>query len=200
MEIKEVSGLVDEVELKLSEYKEVKKKEDRELENRVESLTEENRDINSLLWSDAKCLQSIADKQAQKLAENALRIEALENREMLLTQNVNILKKELEKTRAALDKSNWKIKLKDDFVAAAVSVAERSLWLADRRAADNHERIEELTRQLKEAEKKDSNRHRVRHICWPWKAFKLNPTNNTANGNRKVRHMLPEMQAFLHYH
>lgn len=50
MEIKEVSGLVDEVELKLSEYKEVKKKEDRELENRVESLTEENRDINSLLW------------------------------------------------------------------------------------------------------------------------------------------------------
>lgn len=192
--------------------------------------------------SDALCLQSIADKQAIKLADNALRIEKLENREMLLTQNVeallaeiketeeeigrwreacelevkagnkiveehdklvNILKKEIGKIKAALDTSNLKIKLKDDLVADAVSAreaAERSLRLADSRAAGDHERIEELTRQLEEAEKKDTNRHRVRHICWPWKAFKLNPTNNTANGIRKVRHTLPEMQAFLHYH
>ncbi|KAL2542074.1 Uncharacterized protein Adt_03052 [Abeliophyllum distichum] len=92
---------------------------------------------------------------------------------------VNILKKELEKTRAALDTSNQKIKLKDDLVAAAVAAreaAERSLRLVDRRAAGDRERIQELTRQLEEAEaeNKDTNRHRVRYICWPWKAFKLN--------------------------
>ncbi|CAI9775029.1 unnamed protein product [Fraxinus pennsylvanica] len=195
LELKVVSGLIDEVELKLSEYKEVMKKENRELENRVVSLTEENRDINSLLRialaekealkklnrvkgnneqkrivflqiaerglqkvgfgfmignkvneqlkdnpedksdgseseeeavslastvekitknlrleitqlrtsleesrSDALCLQSIADKQAKKLAEDALRIEKLENREMLLTENVEALLAEIKET------------------------------------------------------------------------------------------------------
>ncbi|KAL2558638.1 uncharacterized protein Fot_03377 [Forsythia ovata] len=76
----------------------------------------------------------------------------------------------------------------------------REMLSAQNRAAGDRERIQELTRQLEEAEKKDTNRHRVRYICWPWKTFKINPANNTANGIRNVRHMLPEMQALLYYH
>lgn len=44
-----VSKLVTLMELKVSEYQEMRKKEKRELENSVVSLTEENRDTNSLL-------------------------------------------------------------------------------------------------------------------------------------------------------
>ncbi|CAK9170447.1 unnamed protein product [Ilex paraguariensis] len=44
-----ISKLVSAVELKLSEYQETWKKEKRELDNSVVSLTEENRAINSLL-------------------------------------------------------------------------------------------------------------------------------------------------------
>ena len=47
--IKAVSMLVSMMERKVSEYQETRKKEKRELENSVVSLTEENRDINSLL-------------------------------------------------------------------------------------------------------------------------------------------------------
>lgn len=49
IEIKLVSKLASTVEMKLSEYQEIRKKETRELENSVVSLTEENRDINTLL-------------------------------------------------------------------------------------------------------------------------------------------------------
>ena len=48
-EIVEMNRLASEVEVKVREYKEMRKKEKRELENSVVSLTEENRDINTLL-------------------------------------------------------------------------------------------------------------------------------------------------------
>lgn len=100
-----------------------------------------------------------------------------------------------------MDLSNGKMKLKEDLAAAAMAAqaaAERSLQLADRRAAELRERIEELTRQLEEAERRrDRNRLRVRHVCWPWPALKANPANNTNTRVRNVRRMLPEMQALL---
>lgn len=48
-ELKGVSCSVNKLELKLKAYKEKRKKEMKELENSVTSLTEENRDANSLL-------------------------------------------------------------------------------------------------------------------------------------------------------
>lgn len=48
-ELKRVSCSVNKLELKLKAYKEKRKKERKELENSVTSLTEENRDANSLL-------------------------------------------------------------------------------------------------------------------------------------------------------
>lgn len=106
------------------------------------------------------------------------------------------MKQELEKTKAALDISNGKLKLKEDLAATAMAAqeaAERSLQLADSRAAGLRARIEELTRQLEEVDGKEKKgRRRVRRICWPWQIFKMNPAVPN------VRRMLPEMQALLH--
>ncbi|XP_028084005.1 uncharacterized protein At3g49055 isoform X2 [Camellia sinensis] len=340
VELKAVSKLASMTEMKLSEYEEMRNKEKRELENSVVSLTEENRDINSLLRialvekeavekslnklkgnnneqkrvailqiaerglqkvgfgfmmgtgtnepaaseiasannaagsksdgseceeevvslastverimknlrleitqlrrsleesrSDTERLQSLTEKQAQKIAENAMYIKELEDRETMLSQNVeellmeiketeeevarwreaceleveagkNVVEErdkvqELEKTKAALDISNGKLKLKEELAAAAMAAqaaAERSLKLADSRAAGHHGRIEELTRQLEEAESRERNRHKVRHICWPWRFLKANRANNTNPRFRNSSRMLPEMQALL---
>lgn len=112
------------------------------------------------------------------------------------------MKQELEKTKAALEISNGKLKLKEELAAAAMAAqaaAERSLQLADSRAAGLRDRIEELTKQLEEAESKERSRRKVRHICWPWRALKMNITNNTNNRVQDVKRMLPEMQALLHH-
>ncbi|XP_057952851.1 uncharacterized protein At3g49055 isoform X2 [Malania oleifera] len=342
-EIRAVSKLVSAAEAKVGEYVEMKNKEKRELESSVVSLTEENRDINSLLRialvekeavekslnrlkgnndqkrvailqiaerglkagfgfmlgapanepssdnsgavsgcsksdgseceeeavslastvekimknlrleithlrkaleesrSDTERLQSLTGKQAQKIAENTLYIKELEHRETVLAQNVEellmeiketeeevarwreaceleveagqnvveecdkvaaILKQELEKTKAALDISNSKLKLKEELAGAAMAAqaaAEKSLQLADGRAAVLRVRIEELTRQLEEAEKRERNsRRRVRHICWPWRILKFNPTNTPTTRFQNIKRMLPDMQPLLH--
>ncbi|XVF12520.1 hypothetical protein REPUB_Repub08aG0125500 [Reevesia pubescens] len=348
IEITRVLKLVSEANSKVNEFKEARKKEKKELENSVVSLTEENRDMNSLLRialvekeavekslnklkgnneqkraallqiaerglqrvgfgfmmgsgsneqpmessgsttttatstmgsksdsseceeevvslastvekimknlrleisqlrrsleesrSDTERLQSFTDKQAQKIEENTLYIKELEDRERVLTQNVEellmeiketeaevarwreaceleveagkkeveerdkvvvILKQELEKTKAALEISNGKLKLKEELAAAAMAAqaaAERSLQLADRRAAGLHERIEELTKQL-EAESREKSERKVRHKCWPWRALKMNISNNS-NNRVNVKRMLPEMHSLLHH-
>ncbi|MFQ6664799.1 hypothetical protein Gotur_031790 [Gossypium turneri] len=188
--------------------------------------------------SDTERLQSLTEKQAQKLEENTLYIKELENREMVLAQNVDellmeiketeaevarwreaceleveagkkeveereklvvILKQELDKTKTALEISNGKLKLKEELAAAAIAAqaaAERSVQLADSRAVGLRDRIEELTKQLEEAEGKERSRRKVRHICWPWEILKMNITNTRAQNGKR---MLPEMQAFLHH-
>lgn len=347
-EVKAVSRLVINVEVKASAFIETRKKEKRELESSVVSLTEENRDINSLLRialvekeavekslnklkgnsnysdqkrvailqiaerglqkvgfgfmmgagtneqpvsdtssvnsgnksdgseceeevvslastverimknlrleitqlrrsleesrSDTERLQTLMEKQAQKIAENTLYIKELEDRETMLTQNVeetlmeiketeeevsrwreaceleveagknvveerdkvvSILKQELEKTKAALDISNGKLKLKEELADAAMAAqaaAERSLQLADSRAAGLNERIEELTKQLEEVESRERSRRKVRRICWPWRTHNMNsPPNSTNTRARDSKQMLPEMEALLHY-
>ncbi|GAB2265184.1 hypothetical protein Dimus_000249 [Dionaea muscipula] len=192
--------------------------------------------------SDIERLQSLSGKQAQQITEQTLYIKELEDRETLLTQNVeellmeikateeevsrwreaceleaeagkniveerdkltNILKQELVKARAALEVSNSKLKLKEELAAAAMAAqaaAEKSLELADSRTAGLHERIEELTRQLEEAENRERNsRRKVRRICWPWQTIKLNTTASASATAAKVnvRRLLPEMQTLL---
>lgn len=111
------------------------------------------------------------------------------------------MKQELEKTRTALQVSNKKLQLKEEVAAAAMaaqSAAERSLQLADSRAVGLRERIEELTRQVEEIDNSQKkNRRRMRRICWPWQA--LNPANAASSRvqDLDIRHMLPEMQAFI---
>ncbi|KAF7149007.1 hypothetical protein RHSIM_Rhsim03G0188000 [Rhododendron simsii] len=192
--------------------------------------------------SDTERLQTLMEKQAQKIVENTLYIKELEDRETMLTQNVeeilteiketeeevsrwreaceleveagknvveerdkvvSILKQELEKTKSALDISNGKLKLKEELADAAMAAqaaAERSLQLADSRAAGLNERIEELTKQLEEVESRERSRRKVRRICWPWRTHNVNsPPNSTNTRARDSKQMLPEMEALLHY-
>lgn len=66
-EILEVSRLADVAESKVNDYKETKKKERKQLENSVVSLTEENRDISSLLRV------ALVEKEAMEKSLNKLR-------------------------------------------------------------------------------------------------------------------------------
>ena len=68
-EVKVVSKLASTMEVKLGEYQEMRKKVKRELENSVVSLTEENRDINSLLR--IALVEKEAEKSLNKLKGNS---------------------------------------------------------------------------------------------------------------------------------
>uniref|UniRef100_A0A7N1A049 Uncharacterized protein n=1 Tax=Kalanchoe fedtschenkoi TaxID=63787 RepID=A0A7N1A049_KALFE len=190
--------------------------------------------------SDNERLQTLSEKRGQIIAENEVYIKNLEDREQMLSHNIEglliemketeeevsrwreaceleveagksavdkldkivlILQQELEKTKAALETSNNKLKLKENLANAAMAAqaaAEKSLQLADSRAAGLRARIEELTRQLEETESRQRNTSRVRHVCWPWLALKLKPIT-TANGRRTqdTKWVLPDMQALL---
>lgn len=94
--------------------------------------------------------------------------------------------------------SNGKLKLKEELAATAIAAqaaAEKSLQLADSRAVGLRDRIEELTKQIEEAESREKSRRRVRHICWPWRALKI--ANNANSQVQSVKRMLPEMQTLL---
>ncbi|XP_062102965.1 uncharacterized protein At3g49055-like [Humulus lupulus] len=70
-----VTRLTSEAEEKVNEYKELRKKEKRELENSVVSLTEENRDTNSLLR------EALLEKEA---VEKRLKVNSEQKRVALL--------------------------------------------------------------------------------------------------------------------
>ncbi|KAH7538051.1 hypothetical protein FEM48_Zijuj03G0158200 [Ziziphus jujuba var. spinosa] len=105
---------------------------------------------------------------------------------------VAILSQELEKTKTALDISNRKLNEKEELAAAAMaaqSAADKSLQLANSTAAGLRKRVEELSKQLEEAESRDRNRRKARHICGPWGALKLS-TATMKNKVKNVRRML----------
>ncbi|KAG5230690.1 hypothetical protein OIU76_022708 [Salix suchowensis] len=168
----------------------IKELEDRERmqDQNVEELLTEIKETEAEVarWREACELEVEAAKKA------------IEEREKLVV----ILKQELEKTKANLEISNGKLKLKDELAVAAMAAqaaAERSLQLADSRAAGLRQRIEELTRQVEEAESKERRCNKVRHICWPWRAIKAATANTANNRVQNVKRMLPEMQALLHH-
>ncbi|KAL9270066.1 hypothetical protein AKJ16_DCAP09593 [Drosera capensis] len=220
---------------------------------------------NNLSWSDIERLQNLSEKQAQQIAEQTLYIKELKRQRnhvdskckslllierwpveelmemkateeevdrwreaceleaeaeknvveehdqllmafLIITENAasisqtHILKQELEKTRAALEVANSKLKLKEELAAAAMAAqqaAEKSLQLADSRTTGLHQWIEELTRQLEEAESRERNSCRgIGRICWPWQPIRLNPAA-AATAKVNVRRFLPEMQSLL---
>ncbi|PIA49369.1 hypothetical protein AQUCO_01300293v1 [Aquilegia coerulea] len=116
-------------------------------------------------------------------------------------REARIFREQLGKAKASLDTLNTKLKLKEQLAAAAVAAqeaAQKSLQVADRRAAELNNRIEELTRQLEVSESRGERnlRRKVRHICWPWRTLKVNPGDPMG---RNAKRMVPEMQGLLHY-
>ncbi|RZC57023.1 hypothetical protein C5167_004327 [Papaver somniferum] len=131
-----------------------------------------------------------------------LEVEAGKNAVEERDKEAKILREELNRTKASLDTANNKIKLKEELASAAFiaqKAIEKSLLLADSRAGRLREIIEDLTKQLEEADSKGertNKRRKVRHVCWPWRALQLNPTRTAIN--RRVRsRMVPEMESLL---
>ncbi|KAK1283961.1 Uncharacterized protein QJS10_CPB21g00427 [Acorus calamus] len=121
-------------------------------------------------------------------------------------RETELLKQELEMTKVELVAANGKLKLKEELAAAAMAAQEaiaKSLQLADSRSVCLRERIEELTRQLEEADCGNNNRNersvrrRVRHVCWPWPTLKISPTASRGSRRSVPRRSLPEMEALL---
>ncbi|KAH7538063.1 hypothetical protein FEM48_Zijuj03G0159400 [Ziziphus jujuba var. spinosa] len=200
-----VKNLMEVAELKVNEYKESRKKEKSKLKNSVVSLTDENRNINSLLKialvemeSVEKSLSRLNEKIDQKrvailqIVESGLQRvvfgsgeNSLESSETKASTMIAILTQELEKTKTDLDISNRKLNQKEELAAAAQATAEKSLQLADSTAVRLCERVEELSKQLEEAESRYRNRYKLRHICWPWGTLKL----STATMNNRVKNV-----------
>lgn len=98
---------------------------------------------------------------------------------IIFIMQISALRKELEDTRQAMVELENKLKFKEETAAAAMAArdaAEKSLRLADLRAARLRERLEELTRQLEEYDSRGetTNRNSHRYICWPWQWLGLN--------------------------
>ncbi|XP_065869494.1 uncharacterized protein At3g49055 isoform X2 [Euphorbia lathyris] len=130
-----------------------------------------------------------------------LEVEAGKN-EIEERDKVFILKQEVERTKTALEISKDKLKLKEELANAAMAAqaaAEKSLQLADSRATELQNRIEELRRQVEEAESRERNLRKARHICWPWRTLKQNLTNNANPRLQNMRVKQPEMQALLQH-
>ncbi|KAH7538061.1 hypothetical protein FEM48_Zijuj03G0159200 [Ziziphus jujuba var. spinosa] len=196
-----VTNLMEVAELKVNEYKESRKKEKSKLKNSVVSLTEETRNINSLLKialvemeSVEKSLSRLNEKIDQKrvailqIVESGLQRVVFGSGENSLESSetkIAILTQELEKTKTDLDISNRKLNQKEELAAAAQATAEKSLQLADSTAARLREWVEELSKQLEEAESRFRNRYKLRHICWPWGTLKL----STATMNNRVENV-----------
>ncbi|XP_026409120.1 uncharacterized protein At3g49055-like [Papaver somniferum] len=131
-----------------------------------------------------------------------LEVEAGKNATEERDKEAKILREELNRTKASLELLNNKINLKEELAAAAFTAQkafEKSLHLADSRAGRLREIIEDLTKQLEEADSKGergNNRRKVRHVCWPWRALQLNPTR-TARNLRVRSRMIPEMESWL---
>ncbi|XP_068639548.1 uncharacterized protein At3g49055-like, partial [Aristolochia californica] len=78
--------------------------------------------------SESERLQSLAEKQAEKIAENTLYMKDLEEREVLLTQNVEELMTEL--TEAEEDVTRWREACEVEVEAGKTAIEERDKEVA----------------------------------------------------------------------
>ncbi|XP_010549358.1 PREDICTED: uncharacterized protein At3g49055 isoform X2 [Tarenaya hassleriana] len=157
--------------LKLAEEKDQKLGENatyiNELENREKLLAQ---NVEELMMEIREAEAEVSRwRVACELEVNAGKLEVEERNRV-----ISILKAEIEKTSSELATSKGKLKLKEELAKAAMAAeeaAEKSLWISDKRAAELLSRIEQLTRQLEEADVVECNRRKLRHrLCWPWRA------------------------------
>ncbi|KAL5994382.1 hypothetical protein ACLOJK_024432 [Asimina triloba] len=170
----------------------------KDLEERETMLTQ---NVEDLMTELAQAEEEIVRwREACELEVEAAKA-AVEERD----KQAAILKEELEKTKGSLEETKGKLKLKEEVAAAAMgaqAAAEKSLQLADSRTAAFRERIEELSRELEEAEsrRERANRRKARHVCWPWPSLRISPAAARLRQQNLSRRMPPEMEALLHPH
>lgn len=108
-------------------------------------------------------------------------------------------REELEEVKQAVMESEKKMKFKEETAGAAMAArdaAEKSLRLADLRAARLRERVEELTRQLEEVDTRvsSSGQSGARYVCWPWQWLGLNFVGSHTHAPHTQPHGSNEME------
>lgn len=95
-------------------------------------------------------------------------------------EEITALKKQVEHLSQSLEESNSKLQSKEDMTTAAIAArnaAERSLRVADERAVELRERIEELNRQFDALERLGDGgiSSGLYNMCWPSQWFRMRP-------------------------
>lgn len=101
-------------------------------------------------------------------------------------EEITALKKQVEHLNVSLEESNGKLQSKEDMTIAAIaarSAAERSLRIADERAVELRERVEELNRQFDALERLGDGRisSGLYNMCWPSQWFHIRPLFSQSN-------------------
>lgn len=90
-----------------------------------------------------------------------------------MSQQVSELNKQIDRLKHSGEEAVLKLRSKEEMAAAAIvarTAAERSLQMADERAAELRERLEELNRQMEEADRNKEYRLGLGWLdmCCPW--------------------------------
>ncbi|GAB2297890.1 hypothetical protein Dimus_031975 [Dionaea muscipula] len=158
----------------LKERLEVHAKELIHKKQRIEELEEKERAANENV--DGLMMDVTAAEEEIRRWKVAAEQEAAAGRavEQEYSSQLSALRQELEEAKHAMVESEKKLKFKEETAVAAMAArdaVEKSLRLADIRAARLRERVEELTHQLQEIDSRDDSRRSrssPRYMCWPW--------------------------------
>ncbi|KAL7608876.1 uncharacterized protein LOC111881530 [Lactuca sativa] len=198
LEIIELQHSVDELREEtrvLKENAEAQAKELMQRKEEVEELKEKDRvaneNVEGLMMDIAAAEEEITRWKvaAQQEAEAGKAIE-----QEYVAQLFKV-RQELEEMKQVVMESEKKMKFKEETAGAAMAArdaAEKSLRLADLRAARLRERVEELTRQLEELDTRvivgSSGQTGARYACWPWQWLGLNFVGSHSHTNTPDTH------------
>jgi len=113
-----------------------------------------------------------------------------------MSWQVSELNKQIDRLKHSGEEAVLKLRSKEEMAAAAIvarTAAERSLQMADERAAELRERLEELNKQMEEADRNREYRLGLGWLdmCCPWLR------NRRRSSDRGATQMAAEMEELL---
>ncbi|CAA0814107.1 Unknown protein [Striga hermonthica] len=183
LEIIELQHSVEEIRAELNLYKELADAQAKELSQcklQVEELEEKERVANENVEGLMMDVTSAEEEIMRWKVAAQQEADAGKAVEQEFVAQLAAARQELEEARQAVIETEKKLRFKEETALAAMAArdaAEKSLRLADMRAARLRDRVEELTRQLDELDTREataSGLSRPRYICWPWQWLGLN--------------------------
>ncbi|GER25362.1 paramyosin [Striga asiatica] len=177
LEIIELQHSVEEIRAELNLYKEHADAQAKELSQcklQLEELEEKERVANENVEGLMMDVTSAEEEIMRWKVAAQQEADAGKAVEQEFVAQLSAARQELEEARQAVMETEKKLRFKEETALAAMAArdaAEKSLRLADMRAARLRDRVEELTRQLDELDTREttaSGLSRPRYICWPW--------------------------------
>lgn len=113
-----------------------------------------------------------------------------------MSRQVSELNKQIDRLKRSGEEAVLKLRSKEEMASAAIvarTAAERSLQMADERAAELRDRLEELNKQMEEADRNKEFRLGLGWLdmCCPWLR------NRRSASDRRATQMAAEMEELL---